>query len=350
RQGWNEGSTVKGRKLWYDLGLLPKGQRAQMFWSMSHQYRHIAPLNVDGIICNHNLFDLWAGKDVEYRVLWAILNSTAVALSKIQFGRPVGREGILKTEVVDVKMMLVPDPRRATPEIAARLQDAMDRISARPIRPIIEEFPLADRQALDDAVLELLGISLPEERTAIRTQLYGELTAFYQGTRRLEIQAMGNRMRTARQGRVTPTSLAEELWAEVDINKLRVFPDGFLNGNEECDVIDLPPGKLEVGRQMFALGAGLAAGTVAVDGIRIDAGTLPRAEFLSALNEYGLSGNVSVPLSDQVCTDALKEFREFQMEQRQRFTDLAATRTGNPQTQRAVIRALERRSQYWRPG
>ena len=62
RQGWHTGSTVASRarsRPWYDLALRPKSERADMFWPMAQQYRHVIPLNKDQLPSNHNLFDLW---------------------------------------------------------------------------------------------------------------------------------------------------------------------------------------------------------------------------------------------------------------------------------------------------
>ena len=46
RQGWHTGSTIVSRartRPWYDLGLRAKSDRADLFWPMAQQYRHMAP-------------------------------------------------------------------------------------------------------------------------------------------------------------------------------------------------------------------------------------------------------------------------------------------------------------------
>ena len=63
QNGWHTGSTIESRartRPWYDLGLKPREQRADMFWPMAQQYRHLIPLNVDLLPANHNLFELRA--------------------------------------------------------------------------------------------------------------------------------------------------------------------------------------------------------------------------------------------------------------------------------------------------
>ena len=46
RQDWHTGPTIASRartRPWYDLGLLPKSDRADMFWPKAQQYRHVIP-------------------------------------------------------------------------------------------------------------------------------------------------------------------------------------------------------------------------------------------------------------------------------------------------------------------
>ena len=162
RQGWHTGSTIASRarsRPWYDLGLRPKSERADMFWPKAQQYRHVVPLNGDGLVCKDRLYDIWVTVPVDPKLLWATLNSTIVMISKHQFGRGAGIEGNLDTHVIDVNAMLVPDVRRASPEAAARAVAACERMSRRNAkRYLYEEFTLDDRRELDDATLEILGI------------------------------------------------------------------------------------------------------------------------------------------------------------------------------------------------
>jgi type I restriction-modification system DNA methylase subunit len=178
-KGWQQGSTVSSRaktRPWYDLGLLPKSERAQMFWPMSQQYRHLVPWNEDGMPCNHRLFDIWARQGIDGRLLWGVLNSTVVALSKHQFGRLAGIEGNLDTEVIDVKMMLLPDLRTASAAMAKRIVEAAEDLSKRTVaRTLRDEFTLEDRQRLDDGVLELLGLENDGERKELRARIYAAM-------------------------------------------------------------------------------------------------------------------------------------------------------------------------------
>ena len=205
-----------------------------MFWPMSQQYRHVVPIK-DSLPANHNLFDLWSLDSSYTDLLWAVLNSTVTVLSKHQFGRAAGVEGNLKTEVVDVKMMLVPDVRRASPEAAARAVEACKRMSRRNAkRYLYEEFTLDDRRDLDDATLEILGIEGADERTALRDRLYRDITDLQQAIRKREVIAQRDRVRSSQRAAATPQYIADELWYEheSDLDLLQ-FPEDFVTRSNE---------------------------------------------------------------------------------------------------------------------
>src|SRR5205085_12089711 len=159
-------------------------------------------------------------------LLCACLNSTIVALTKTFFGRYVGREANLDTEVLDTKMMLVPDPRHATASVRRRLESAFNSLRARKAIPLIDvdstatdwtgELSFSDRQRLADAVLELLGVTNKHEREQLHAELYEEITTLYRQLRAAEREMQRNRSMTARQGRATAQSIAAEIWESLD--------------------------------------------------------------------------------------------------------------------------------------
>ncbi|MCH7843150.1 MAG: hypothetical protein IID01_10335, partial [Chloroflexi bacterium] len=354
-KGWHKGSTVASRartRPWYDLGLLPKGERAQMFWPMAQQYRHVVSWNGDGMPSNHNLFDVWASEGIDARVLWGVLNSTVVALTKHQFGRPAGIEGSLKTEVVDAKMMLVPDPRAAAADVQRRVVEAAEVVAGRRVaRMLPEEFELEDRQRLDDAVLELMGIDDAEERQEFRKQIYSALDEMYRATRERELVAQRDRARAARRGRNTPAEMAEDIWEE-HYNTLGLvqFPEDFVQRWTDSEFIDLPDGQVEPGIAMMETGRQLRVGTIRVGGttgIVMDVGSLEKGLFLKALAECGHYGSVRVP-NEEECVDANREFERYKSDLAQRFATLAAQRTRDERRQRPIVAALMRKALAWR--
>ena len=355
QQGWHTGSTVASRaktRPWYSLGLKPKSERADMFWPMAQQYRHVIPLNPDNLPANHNLFELWALDHEQRTLLWAVLNSTVTVLSKHQFGRAAGVEGNLKTEVVDAKMMLVPDIRTAPPQVAARAIAACQKIAKRDAqRYLYDEFAMEERQALDDATLEILGIEDPAERVEIRNQIYRDLTAFQKATREREIIAQRDRRNSSRSTVSTPQTIADEMWEEHHQSLgLLQFPEDFVHHHSQGDWIDLPPGPVEVGEALFDQHGLLKGGTVRVggsDGSVIDVGSMSRSQFLEAMAQCHRSGRIRVP-DTTVCAEAVSSFQQYCNDLRRRCSNLAKQRTSDEGRQRAVVNALLRKALQWR--
>ena len=226
-------STCAGREQWYDLTNTKPGD---FVWPKSQQYRHVVIHNKERLIVNCNLYDVTtADKEVSVEVLAAVLNSTLVAFTKVYFGRYAGTEGNLKTEVIDVNLLEVPDPRRVTKAVAKKLRDAFAKLCLRDTRPMVEEefmechsaerarklaqrpiglpteLTMKDRRALDLAVFELLGVTDAREREGLCDELYLETAAHFRQIRVVEIQKQEQRADTADREFRTD-ELAADLW------------------------------------------------------------------------------------------------------------------------------------------
>lgn len=350
-RGWNTGSTIMSRarvRPWYDLGLRSREERAQMFWPKAQQYRHIVPWNEEAIPGNDNLYDVWSKQGINARLLWAVLNSTFVALAKHQFGRAAGIEGALKTEVVDINMMLVPDIRNTSPELAARAMSAAGRLGeGLSSRYLYEEFDNEHRRTLDDAVLEILGITVLEERRSLQARIYEALKQQYTATRDREKVAQQHRRKNQRTGVQSATEMAEDILEE---NKnelgLLAFPEGFVHSWDNSVYFDLPDGHVEVGTAMMDTGRQLKVGTIRVGGNTgqvIEVDTMEKARFIQAMAECGHYGSIRVP-SDTESAKAYADFVQYKQELNEKFVPLAKQRTRDEKRQRQIVAALMRRA------
>ncbi len=335
REGFDQGATCSARaktRAWYDVTV---DRRSPVLWPKAHQYRHIIPLNPKRLIPNCRMYDLFLQPQVDAELLGGVLNSTVVALTKFLFGRPVGREGSLDTEVVDVNMMLVPDVRGVRPEVAKRVKDALNEIRGRTAKPLLEEFGLADRQRLDDATLELLEIE-EQGRKPMRRELYSQVEVLYQEIREVELKKQVERRITARRDRASPHTIAEEIWEEFDKSALRTFPLAFMPKGEETERVTIPAGKPKVLDDLFERGA------VQINGNVIRLGSKARAEFAAKIAELGHYGQVPIPKSDRACERSLEAYRRYEAQMESTFKDLAEERSADPETQARIVRELQK--------
>ena len=176
---------------WFELR---PGLPGAILWSIMHQYRHLAPLNPQGFPANDNLLLIRPREGVNPRLLAALLNSHVQALIKQAFGRH-RNEGMLKMQTVDVRRMLVPDPRLIDDAHTRRLQLAFDAIASRRVGRIPKECRQPDRRALDETVAELLGFE--NETPALTGRIHAALIDACERERTWELDAVSKRRRPA---------------------------------------------------------------------------------------------------------------------------------------------------------
>ncbi|MGH9599947.1 MAG: HsdM family class I SAM-dependent methyltransferase [Terracidiphilus sp.] len=357
--------SCAGRDPWYDLTKLVDPGFA--LWPKSQQYRHIVPANSSGVIANCNLYDLSSSvlNKHEQLVLVAILNSTLIGFFKTFYGRFAGTEGNLKTEVVDVNLIEVPDPRRASEDVAKRLTDALRTMKKRNVGGMVEESlmechsyrralelasrPIAlseelrqgDRRQLDDAVFELLGVESAQERRAMVDRLYDETAAHFRAIRVTEIQKTEDRRRSGGQ-RFTAGEQAADAWDALDISDLTPLSDWARNNAtapvQEIAIPDERPVYLGEG-SMFDH-------EVVYFGKRrqehVVCPSLGTARLLARMAEFGVTGPQVLPSEGEAAMGLLSELEARHEMASARLRELVESRTSDPSTQDEVLAVLER--------
>lgn len=358
-------STCAQREDWYDLTNLVDPGFA--FWPKAQQYRHIIPGNPHAIICNCNLYDLAAPKLTkrEQQALVAVLNSTIVGLFKTFYGRYAGTEGNLKTEVVDVNLIDVVDPRGIPDGIAARLSDALRAMCKRDVGHMVEESlkdchsyeramhiatgPITlpdelaqpDRRELDDAVFDLLGVSDATERSRLIDRLYEAVTLHFRDIRVTEIQKMEDR-RKGEKTKFSTTDLAADAWDAVDLPDLTPLAE-WVKANakgDRCQVV------IPSERPVFLASEGMFdLETVYFGKARRQhqvCQTRGQAELIARMAELGVTGDVEVPITNEHTMRLLDALNHRHSVASTRLRELAESRGGDTARQSEVFDLLER--------
>lgn len=355
----SERSTCASRELWYNL---TGGMRGDVLWPMIQKFRHIAAANPDALICNHNLFDVQA-KEVRHKALLpAALNSSIVALFKHFYGRFAGMEGTLKTEVVDVNMLPVPDVRRASPDLAVRLVEAFQKLAVREVGYFLEdaflemvpldrlakietsppEYPVemrqSDRQELDRAILELVGVP-KAEIPAMLDRLYKETALVYRRGRILDIRTAANKRKAKKVGSVSPSDLAADVWASLPEGVLRYYPQGFVSDGDTIDYYSLPDGKCT-----FVPAGVLHGPYLKFKGAEVEFRSHEQARLALALHESGLRDTLGVPADPNVCDGVRRAWDQYIKGLRRTFEDEVAQRTPDEGKTESTVTILLRRA------
>lgn len=368
-KGWHKGATCAARvtdtRTWYDL---TGHRRGAMFWPKSQQYKHAAPFNEHDIQANCNLYDVIQNDGIDARVMAGILNSSFAVLSKFQYGRPVGNEGNLKTEVVDVTMMPLPDPRRREQAALRRVANAFEQLKTRPAMQFLSErrlrhmaftkkgrehelddvsdfceLDMDDRRTLDDAILEMLGVKNKRERADLIDKLYGYLGEFFEGVRQKEEKAIANKNKSNRRGITSPAEIAQQLFLEIKENRgelLRSYSN-FIDMGRPFSTFDLPAaGVPEVHEDMFH-----PHGSVRFLKGRRQIAILPtktreQAELVALVAGEGVRGLTRVPLDPKDCIALRKRYEAYIRDRSQRLRRMIEERTGDLDLQDKILEAL----------
>ena len=355
-------STCAGRPVWYDLS----GRRIGFaFWPKSQQYRHIAPINPDGLICNCNLYDLNAPElsEADWSVLVHVLNSTVVALFKTFYGRYAGTEGNLKTEVVDVNLLEIPDPRKARAAIRARLKLAFEAMCTRPSGRLVEtrlmechsperareiakgsvelpeELRQPDRRALDEAVFEMLGVSDAKRRTALVDKLYEATALHFRRIRVMEIEKQVQRAKaTATQ--FSPEELANDIWDSLAPEDKKPIAEWLIGQPGAKEIIIILPGPAAIG----GANSFTDANTVYFGKQRGDHATFPNrplARLVETLSNLGLTGPHELPVLGAAARELQVKLDALLAARLEHIQTLAASRTGTDRLLEGITSLLQ---------
>jgi hypothetical protein len=357
-------STVAARPLWYNL---TGGERGVVFWPKAQKYRHIVPGNPDSLVCNCNLYDvhpLPTVKGTEKVVLPAILNSTLVGLFKHFYGRYAGAEGTLKTEVVDVLLMDVPNPTGVPSRLAKRMAHSLQSMMKRETTHLVEdellrchrtehlrelllrpptlpqELQQTDRRDLDDSVLELIGVTDPHDRAVLLDELYRATAEYHRYLRTQDIQTMENRGGENRP-RFSAEEIAASIWDSLaDEEKgpsLRVYL-AMLDGDRR--MVMIYEGKAT------ALGSGhlyCPAGvvyTIGKSSYQEEYANVEQARLVVLLAEHGIRERIELPPDPATCEQWREAVMARLLAARKRFQSLAGSRTGSDTLQEATADLL----------
>lgn len=149
---WPEVPSVQGRRYWWSLGDVS----AKICWTKSYDDKFLQRFYPEGMLLDQRVYGINTKNNG--KLLAAVLNSTFSSLSIESIGRINLGDGALDTTVEESKeYLLIPNPR-----FLSKYEQIIVRIfvtlASRPIKSIFEEVKMKDRQELDSAGLEALGL------------------------------------------------------------------------------------------------------------------------------------------------------------------------------------------------
>ena len=172
---WPQVVSVKNNRPWYAIKPLPS---PQILCSRFYDRRFFFPLCRGELVEDQTFYGLML-QDWQPEFVAGLLNSTFI-FSLLEFtGRNSLGEGVLQFSRADMAELPVPNPALYTSAQRDEVADAFRQLALREVQPIEQEVLLADRAALDMAVLRPLleKAGWPEAPDDFRKRLIEQLLA-----------------------------------------------------------------------------------------------------------------------------------------------------------------------------
>ncbi|WP_420264697.1 HsdM family class I SAM-dependent methyltransferase [Candidatus Magnetominusculus dajiuhuensis] len=311
---WNKVATVSGRKLWYDLGERVHGR---ILLQRITNDRFFAPLNIENIKVDSNLYEFFPIKDDYFYGLFLYLNSTLLALFRELISRVNLGDGATKTEGIDWKDILI--PKEEILFSLSKQNKSFETLQNREIKPIFEEVKMKDRQSLDSAVLLALGL----DSKKYLKPLYDGVTALVR--ERLELPKLRKNNKQAKTYRDVE-KLKETVVNEILPQGAKRFPEAFVDSKYRKDVkeISLPNEPLQLGSYFMG-----QQDVISEDGsFKYTASSVDEAKYI-IYSQRQDSFIVKIPREITVITNAVLEYERYVKDLKGKLFEQLFTRTHN---------------------
>jgi hypothetical protein len=211
--------------------------------------------------------------------------------------------------------------------------------------PDLCELDMPDRRELDDAVLQMMGVSEKALRGRLLDQLYDHMRDFFEQVRQKEEKAIANKRAAKRGGRLRPDDIAAQILADIQQNEpelLRSYDPHFVRRDRPYDTYELPEGgAAEPHDDMFTKnGVRFVKGRKTVK--MLQGRSRAQADLLHTVAASGVRGLVCVPLEEDECRRVQGEYETFLGSREARLWELIEQRTGDPDLQDKIHDAAMR--------
>jgi len=311
---WGESPWLQDRKPgWWALPAY-RTYTGQIFLAQAYGDKFIQRFSPEPLIADARLYFLSSYNADDTEVISAVLNSTVATLFVELSGRVTMGDGVLELKVEDARdYLLVPDVRQFDDAAKEKIVAALQPLLKRPIKSIFDEVKQPDRQALDRAVLEAMGLNADE----YLPRIYEGLCALVR--ERTELGKMRQKRRKEAPKRDIQ-SLKEQVLADVLPDGVKAFPDDFLDPAALDDgfrEVPVPADGFQIDTRLVG-----RKDLIGANGWHYSAKTPQEAKFLVYAHHPGMT-SVRVPMQTVAVIQAVARYEEYlrqlKSDLRQRF-------------------------------
>ena len=371
QQGWHSGATCAARehegRHWHDL---TASSRADIVLPKIMQYRIMSFMNPNRYYQASALLGLYEVDGENIEIITGVLNSTFTVLSMLLYARGLGNEANIQLDVYLAQMMLIPDPRKGSKQDRQRVAKAFQAMTGRKALSFVSErrrhrhaytqrgkadeldqlsdqteLDMADRHALDDAVLRMIGVKDKAQRQRMLDGLYAHLRQHFEWVRQKEERAIANKKTAKKKGPAGPGTIAAEIAEQVKQEHPEAvgsWEERFMAGEPTFDTYDLPEeGAVELLDDLihqntleFRKGKRLVR--------QLEVRSAEQAGLLRALSEAGVRGLVRVPHDAEKAKQLHEQFERWLEQRNAQIDRLIEQRTSDPGLHAQVWEAIPR--------
>jgi hypothetical protein len=200
-----------------------------------------------------------------------------------------------------------------------------------------------DRRALDDTVLEMLGVKNKRERDILIDHLYEYLREFFENVRQKEEKAIANKNRSNRKSAASPAEIALQILSQIQKDQgdlLRSYAD-FMDMSRPFSTLDLPAAGIpEVHEDMFHPDGSVRFMKGRKQIAILSTKTREQAALVALIATHGVRGLTRLPLDAQECITIMQRYERYIKDRLQRLRRMVEERTGDPDLQDRIFEAL----------
>jgi len=312
RQGKNggvrypEAPTVKNRAFWYSLPIYELGQ---IYWTKSYDDTFIQRFSKKPLFADQRVYQVIGKYELPEELLAAVMNSTLFFLNIEMAGRVNLGEGALDTTVEEAEdYLLCPNLLEFKDKTIKIIIQFFSSILTRAIKPITEEIKMKDRQALDKAVLEALGLD-PKKYLKPLYEGIAELVR-----ERIELAKSRKKIKQAKTKKDIE-QLKEQIIEEITPDGVKKFPEEFIDSKylKDSKEISVPADLLKLGSYFLGQQEVVSEG-----GFKYDAESLDEAKFI-VYSKKTDSFVIKVPKKKTALIKATDDYERYLRELKDKF-------------------------------
>ncbi len=309
---FSEVPSVQGRPIWYDIGDRNPGD---FLINQFISERFFFPIN-KGCLADHTVFEGQI-KSQEKIPLYSVLLNSAVTFLGIELsGRLNLGEGLLTIYGPDIEELLIPFSDSIAKTHSTKILKAFDKLLTRPVKPIFDELKMKDRQALDSAVLEAMGLN-PEKYLK---PLYDGLTDMVR--ERIDLAKSRKKIKQAKTQKDVE-KLKEQVIEELIPDGVKKFPEEFVDSRHLKDAKEI-----SVTGELLKLGSYFMGQQEVISdgGFKYEATNLDEAKFIVYAQKLD-SFVIRIPVKTGVLANAVIGYEKYLHELKAKLFEAIFSRT-----------------------